>query len=201
MYTVKLLRKGSKKRPNREMKNIKYLVLHSTGNPKATLDDEINYLFSMQDKTPECYHAIVGSNEVIQVCSFNDRISHCGGTHNNDSIGIEICESEYLKNRIDTHINTINLFADLCKTYNIPVSNIIMHRQIYNTSCPSIFSNTDFEFFKNAVDTKLKLMYTDNKVEYIQKYFDFENQTMEYLQKYQYAENLIDKIYNKIKGV
>lgn len=199
MYSVKLLRQGSKKRPNKKMKNIKFLVLHSTGNRQANVSDEINYLFSMQERSIECYHAIVGANDIIQVCAFDDRISHCGGTHNNDSIGVEICEGEYIKNKTNTYINTVNLFADLCKQYNIPVSNIIMHRHIYATNCPSIFSDDDFYNFKIDVDKKLNLLYTENKVDYIQKYFNFEKQTMDYLQNYEYGKNLIDKIYNKIK--
>ena len=96
-----------------------------------------------------CVHAFIDANSgiVFQTLPWNYRGWHCAGTANNTHIGVEMCESGYIRyttgsnfevlNRarsvedcVRTYNSAVELFAMLCKTYKInPETGIVSHKE------------------------------------------------------------------------
>lgn len=134
----------------------KGLMLHSVGcpQPKATV-------FINQYNTPTynraCVHAFIDANDgtVYQTLPFDYRGWHAKGSANNTHIGVEMCEPNCIKytsgskftvsdlakaqEMVQTTYNSaVELFADLCKQYNLnPLTDIISHSEGYRKGIAS----------------------------------------------------------------
>lgn len=127
--------------------NIKGLMLHSTGanNPKLSRyvgpDDGIlgknpnNNHWNMSGIS-KCVHGFIGKDKngdirTYQTLPWNHRGWHAGGKANDTHIGVEICEGDlddagYFK---EVYQEAVELFAYLCKRYNLTEKNIIDHSE------------------------------------------------------------------------
>lgn len=96
-----------------------------------------------------CVHAFIDANSgiVFQTLPWNYRGWHCAGTANNTHIGVEMCESGYIRyttgfnfevldraraveDCVRTYHSAVELFAMLCKTYKInPETGIVSHKE------------------------------------------------------------------------
>ena len=129
------------------------IVVHSTGTNNSYLKRYVQPDDGLLGKNPnnnhfnipnlyKCVHAFIGKDKngtvrIYQTLPWNYRCWGCGkgkkGTYNDRYIQFEICEDGL--NDISyfnlTFNNAIELCAYLCKTYNIPVSNIVSHSEAY----------------------------------------------------------------------
>lgn len=109
------------------------LMVHSTACPNVSAAD-----FAKAWNTPRpadrqvCVHAFVDDKEIIQTLPWNYRGWHCGGSGNDNMIGVEMCEpADYSdKAYFDAAIkNMIELYAHLCKEYGLTANDIISHKE------------------------------------------------------------------------
>lgn len=124
------------------------LMLHSVGcaQPNALVFvskwDNVNYDIA------SC-HAVIDANNgtIYQTMPWNFRAWHCGGSANNTHVGVEMCESKYIrytsgakfdildkaKAQADcrrAYKSAVELFAMLCNEYNLnPMKDIVSHRE------------------------------------------------------------------------
>lgn len=125
------------------------LMLHSVGcaQPSAQvfIDAWNNYTYERA-----CVHAFIDANTgvVYQTMPWNYRAPHCGSPGSNTHIGVEMCESKYIKypaigvnftildkakaqaDCARTYNAAVELFAMLCQKYNLdPMKDILSHRE------------------------------------------------------------------------
>lgn len=116
---------------------VKGLMLHSVGCPVPSGETWVK-LWNREDYNRACVHAFIDAHTAIvwQTLPWNHRGWHAGGQANNTHIGVEMCESEYLKytggatfitSDLEasrtmarrTYVAAINLFAYLCHIYHL----------------------------------------------------------------------------------
>lgn len=127
----------------------KGLMLHSVGcaQPSAMV-----FIDNWDKETFDdaCIHAFIDANtgDVYQTMPWNYRAPHCAGTANNTHIGVEMCESSYIKYSADgakftvtnrakaqadckrAYNAAVELFAMLCETYKLnPLTDIVSHNE------------------------------------------------------------------------
>ena len=125
------------------------LMLHSVGcaQPSAEV---FTKRWNSEDYTRACIHAFIDANtgDVHQTLPWEYRAPHGGGAVNNTHIGVEMCESSYIKyigtsdrftiidkEKAWAHCTTayksaVELFAYLCKKYGLdPIADIISHNE------------------------------------------------------------------------
>lgn len=134
---------------------VKKLMLHSTGanNPKLSryVDaDELGTPSSSHWNTATpggrqvCVHAFIGLDKkggiaTYQTLPWNYRGWHAGGSANDDHIGVEICEddlkdADYFK---AVYEEAVELFAYLCKKYDLTEKDIDTHSEGYKKGIAS----------------------------------------------------------------
>lgn len=137
----------------------KYLTIHGTGNQKATAQNERDYLNSISNTSSTGFHVVVDDKQAIECIPFNRVAYHAGdggeGKGNNQSIGLEICESG---NRNLTLYNAVQVSAKILKEENIPIENMKRHFDWSGKNCPRILSANDWQGwneFKKEVEKEL----------------------------------------------
>lgn len=147
-------------------RDVKYLVIHYTGNTKDTAINNCKYFQGANRQASA--HFFVDENTIQQSVALKDRAWHCGSLTNSsndcvnqNSIGIEMCTSgNYLVSK-KTQTNTIELVAYLCKMLNITDIDkyVIRHYDVGpgKKLCPAQFVNnpTEWTGFKQAVKEKM----------------------------------------------
>lgn len=113
--------------------SVKKLMVHSTACPGVMAK---RFADSWNTVKPSgrsvCVHAFLDDVSCYQLLPWDYRGWHCGGSGNNLSIGIELCEpKDYLdKAYFEKCIkNAIQVYAYLCKEYGIGVNDIISHKE------------------------------------------------------------------------
>ncbi len=129
---------------------VEKLVLHSLG----VAQPNANVLIRSWDtaEAPVSVHAFIMDNQIIQTLPWDYKAWHVGsgskGSYNNCAIGVEICEPAGHKYNGGTMIgydvvknaeyfaavykNAVELFAHLCKEYNLdPLNDIYCHSEVY----------------------------------------------------------------------
>lgn len=129
---------------------VQKLVLHSVGVGQPNAAVFLNN-WNKPTYTRACVHAFVDANTgtVYQTMPWDWRAPHAGGSWLNDnSIGVEMCESSYVKyigtsdrftiiNRAaalahakTTYLSAVELFAYLCMRFNLnPLEDIMSHNE------------------------------------------------------------------------
>ena len=145
---------GGKRRPNQ----IKYLVIHYTGNDGDR--DESNGRYFQNNIVGASAHFFVDGDSITQsVPDYHVAWSVGGNKYpgtkggkwygkctNNNSISIELCD-EVKNGRYDFSEATLKNAADLTRMlmqeYNIPVENVIRHYDVVRKICPAPFVNDE----------------------------------------------------------
>jgi len=151
------IRKVISKFNHSKINNIKFLVIHDTGNKNDSAAGNANY-FGGGNRSASA-HYFVDDKEIVQVVEEGNAAWHCGdghnkyGIHNHNSIGIEMCRKN---NDVTekTEENTIELIKSLMKKYNINIENVVRHYDASRKLCPQSFSKTGW---KRWTDFKIKL--------------------------------------------
>lgn len=158
----------------RSLKDIKYIVLHYTGNDGDTDEGNINYFTGANRKASA--HYFVDDDSISRSVPDNYVAYHCGGNlysdvkktgggklknicTNTNSIGIEMCDTRK-NNKYDitvkTRDNSIKLVKELMKRYNIGINNVVRHFDCTGKHCPRYYcppygSNKEWQKFKDDV--------------------------------------------------
>ncbi len=162
------------------------IVVHSTGAINPTLrryvqpDDGIigandyNNHWN-QGGISKCVHAFIGKDKkgdvrIYQTLPWTMRCWGCGsgskGSYNNSHIQFEICEDALIDEKYFTKAfeQAINLCAYLCEAYDIPVEEIVSHREANSRGFASNHADCDhwlakfgknMDWFRSQVQAKL----------------------------------------------
>lgn len=115
---------------SRNGNDIKYIVLHYTGNTKDTAYNNVKY-FSQCDRNASA-HYFIDDNELWQSVEDCNAAWAVGGGKsfgptNRNSISIEMCCSGNYVISEKTENNAVELTKHLMKKYNVPVENVVRH--------------------------------------------------------------------------
>lgn len=146
-YTMKtrLCNKSNYTVANRGKADIKYIVIHYTGNDGDT--DENNGNYFANNYVGASAHYFVDDDSVTMSVEEKNIAWHCGDKvyyhpkcRNSNSIGIEICDD--VRNgtvypSAKTIENVVAFTKTLMKKYNIPPENVIRHYDVTHKICPA----------------------------------------------------------------
>lgn len=147
---------------NISSRNVKYVVMHYTGNPKDT--DENNAKYFANGSRGASAHFFVDDNSIHQSVELRDIAWHCGASYyyhkecrNANSFGIEMCCSGNYIVSMQTQINAAYLCARLCELLGITADKVdkyvLRHYDITHKSCPAQYVKepAQWEEFKTLV--------------------------------------------------
>jgi len=121
---------------------IKYIVIHDTGNLTDSAAGNANYFSQGRQASA---HYFVDDNSIYQLVEDNNASWHCGdgagkyGITNHNSIGVEMCR---VNGNVTpaTEANTVELIKYLIKKYNVILDDVRRHYDASRKNCPSSFS-------------------------------------------------------------
>lgn len=159
-------------------RNIKYVVIHYTGNKKDTAKANANY-FKGANRNASA-HFFVDNSHIYQTVALKNVAWHCGGytyfhnaCRNSNSIGIEMCcTAGNYKVSAKTITNTAHLTANLCKRLGITADEVdkyvVRHYDVTHKQCPKQMSDggakdKDWLAFKAEVKEILKASAKEKK--------------------------------------
>lgn len=137
--------------------NIKYIVVHDTGN--VTDSDEGNANYFCTGSRNASAHYFVDNDSITQVVKDSDCSWHCGdgngkyGITNRNSLGIELCR---VNNKVEyqTKVNAAELIRSLMSKYNVSIDRVVRHYDASRKNCPSSMSANNWAEwyeFKNMI--------------------------------------------------
>lgn len=171
------LKCNSKNYNNRTSRDIKYIVMHYTGNTKDTAKANANYFKTGSRRASA--HLFVDNTTIYQSVELRDIAWHCGtnGTYyhskcrNANSIGIEMCCSGNYKISETTKENAAYLCADMCKRLGIAANEVdtyvLRHYDITHKNCPAqmVKDKKEWQAFKDTVKTILTTGTTNKELD------------------------------------
>ena len=155
----------------RKTNDIKYIVIHYTGNEKDSSINNCKY-FQGANRNASAHYFVDGGTYVyksVPVTSVAWSVGGCytlkngAGTYykkctNANSISIEMCNS--VKSvPAKVYAQTIELVKFLMEKYNIPASRVIRHWDVNGKSCPAPWvgsNNANWKKFKEEISEKPK---------------------------------------------
>lgn len=140
-----------------KLKKIRNIVIHYTGNPKTTAQNNRDYFNS--PGTVVCSHFVIGIDGKIIQCVPIDEKSAASNERNKDTISIEVCHSdESGKFSSEAYNSLVKLTAYLCDDAGLDENDIIRHYDITGKQCPLYYvKNPDkWNLFKKDVGKQLK---------------------------------------------
>lgn len=129
-------------RSGKPLNNVKGIVVHYTGNPNSTAQNNRDYFENLKNKhtTYASSHFIIGlKGEVIQCIPLNE-ISYASNERNKDTISIECCHPDDSGKFTDeTYESLQKLVQALTNTYQLNHNDIIRHYDVTGKICPKYF--------------------------------------------------------------
>lgn len=129
-------------RPGTELSGVNGVVVHYTGNPGTTAEQNRSYFKNLAE-TKEAYassHFVIGIDGKIIQCVPLDEIAFCSNQRNDDTISIECCHSDdtgqFSQATLDALIQLLNW---LIKTYDLSQDDILRHYDVIGKECPYYF--------------------------------------------------------------
>lgn len=144
-------------RKGKELKEIKDIVIHYTGNPTSTAQNNRDYFNKFT--TTVCSHFVVGLDGEIIQCLPIDEVSAASNHRNKDTISIEVCHPDATgKFNDETYLSLVKLTAWLCDNSGLDKNNIIRHYDVTGKNCPLYFVEHEdaFETFKSDVEKEME---------------------------------------------
>lgn len=129
---------------SRNGEQIKYIVIHDTGNEQPLATAEAHYKYFSTPGRNASAHYFVDEVQILQIIEDSNSAWHVGdgkgkyGITNRNSIGIEICinDGDY-----STEIaKTLELTKYLMEKYRIPPENVVRHYDASGKLCPAKLS-------------------------------------------------------------
>lgn len=140
-----------------ELKEIKNIVVHYTGNPGTTAQNNRDYFNKFT--TTVCSHFVVGlEGEIIQCLPIDER-SAASNHRNKDTISIEVCHPDATGKFNDVTYNSlVKITAWLCENSGLDKNDVIRHYDVTGKNCPLYFVENEeaFETFKLDVEKEME---------------------------------------------
>lgn len=152
----------------RAKSNIKFIVIHYTGNPGKGANANAHYRYLQGATRYGSAHYFVDDHEIIQVIGDSQVAWACGdnqgygtalnGCTNQNSISIEMCinsDGDFSK----TLFNTIELTKELLRLY--PQARVCRHYDVSRKSCPAMMAganNSKWNSFLGEIKKPRKLI-------------------------------------------
>lgn len=128
-------------RTAKSYRDIKFIVVHYTGNSGDTAYNNTKY-FKSQNRGASA-HYFVDKDSIWQCVEDKDVAWHCGAKkyyhsecRNSNSIGVEMCDSVKRNGAVED--NTAELVRYLMGTYNLTLENVIRHYDVTHKLCPAV---------------------------------------------------------------
>ena len=148
-----------------------YIVIHDTANESAGADDVAHRKYFQNNDRKVSIHYVVDKDSGIHVLQDNYSAHHVGDLNNTSprnnrtTIGIELCVNDPKGSAgwAKVRENGVELTKVLMKTYGIPASNVIMHKDCSGKNCSSrMIANNYKEWneFKKAIGSTSTLTET-----------------------------------------
>ncbi len=137
-------------------RDIKYIVVHYTGNQKDTAYANTQYFKSANRGSSA--HYFVDENSIWQCVEDKDIAWHCGTSgkyyhaecRNANSIGVEMCDSVSRNAAVEK--NTAELVRYLMDKYNIDIDHVIRHYDVTHKRCPAeLVDNGEWIDFRSKI--------------------------------------------------
>lgn len=147
-----------------EGNDIKYIVIHYTGNKNDTAKNNADY-FNGGNRGASA-HYFVDDNEIYQVVEDFNGAWHVGdgknkyGINNRNSIGIEMCGTDNGNISENTVQNTLELTKYLMKKYEVDKDHVVRHYDASRKTCPSAFSSNNWSRWWNFKERLLSTSVT-----------------------------------------
>lgn len=129
-------------RSGKPLNKVKGIVIHYTGNPNSTAQNNRDYFENLKNKhtTYASSHFIIGlKGEVIQCIPLNE-ISYASNNRNKDTISIECCHPDESGQFTEETYNSLQkLVQSLSNTYQLNHNDIIRHYDVTGKICPKYF--------------------------------------------------------------
>jgi N-acetylmuramoyl-L-alanine amidase len=147
-------------RPGIKLSGVKKVVLHWTANPGGTASNHQRYFngTAITSKTYASAHIFVDSKEAVVIIPLNEMAYHAndvyernsaGGGYrgvpaispnaNKYSIGVEMCVEKDGTISDATVERSVQVIAELCKTYGLTEKDIVRHYDVTHKPCPKPF--------------------------------------------------------------
>ena len=144
-------------RPGTKLEEVKGIVVHYTGNPGTTAQQNRNYFEGLAESkiTKASSHYIIGlSGEIIQ-CIPLDEIAYASNERNVDTIAIECCiDNDAGKFNEKTYDSLVRLVAWLVGEYDLKIDDIIRHYDVTGKMCPKYFVEHESAWEDFKLDVK-----------------------------------------------
>ena len=127
-----------------------WVVVHSSGNPNASIDSEIAYMTRNQDNA--YVQAWCGHNKIVEIANTDYRCWGAGRTANKYAVQIEVTEDKRLSKAQKLQAIDREAFwvAVQCAYYGIPLNKVYSHNDI-SRMYPQDTDHTDpIAFFKSV---------------------------------------------------
>lgn len=153
-------------RPGTKLKEVKGIVVHYTGNPGTTAQQNRNYFEGLAEtkKTKASSHYIIGlDGEIIQCVPLNE-IAYASNERNSDTISIECCiEDETGKFNEKTYESLVKLTSWLMGRYQLQIDTVIRHHDVTGKICPKYFVEHESAWldFKSDVEHHIEIYGTE----------------------------------------
>ena len=157
---------------SRKGTEIKYIVIHDTGNKSIGAGAENHYKYFSGGNRNASAHYFVDDKQTIQLVEDDMASWHCGDgpgkydVTNSNSIGIEICVNKDGNYGMAVQ-NTVLLTKELMDKHNIPLDKVIRHYDASRKNCPASMSPNNWEgwiAFIIALERELNKVVNEVKV-------------------------------------
>ena len=193
-----------------DSRDIKYIVVHYTGNKGDTAYNNTVY-FKNQYRGSSA-HYFVDEKEIWQCVEDKNTAWHCGtkgkyyhnDCRNANSIGVEMCNS--VTRNEDVENKTAELVKMLMDKYNIPIDNVIRHYDVTHKECPvTMIDNNAWTSFKIKIKgdagmtetEKAKIQAIDDSLTNL--YSIVERMKADYEKLHTMIKNIQPKVYNSVE--
>lgn len=140
--------------------DIKYIVVHDTGNNKASADAMNHFKYFNSGNQKASADFFVDSDMIIQTNDYYKYYTwHCGDggrdakINNRNSIGVEICINSDGNYAVSTE-KAADLIRILMKELNIDINHVVRHYDASGKDCPVTMNNADWKYLKEKIEKK-----------------------------------------------
>ena len=129
-------------RPGTKLDGVRGVVVHYTGNPGTTAEQNRSYYGYLADNHERkvSSHFVIGMDGKVIQCVPLDEVAYCSNNRNHDTISIECChpdkEGEFSKATMDSLIRLLDWLAE---TYDLEREQIIRHYDVTGKLCPQYY--------------------------------------------------------------
>lgn len=140
--TQDLLPVNAYSRPGTELAHVRGVVVHYTGNPGTTAEQNRSYFAGLAEthETKASSHFVIGIDGTIIQCVPLDEIAYCSNERNADTVSIECCHADETGAFSEqTYASLVKLTKWLCETFRLKPDDVIRHYDVTGKNCPRYF--------------------------------------------------------------